>query len=379
MLERLVAAAYGLLEPLQTEVECMSMRAAMLTGSTNGVDAALAAALTYEGTVAEVKTLGSGPHSHIRAAMLLMVFRPDLVIIEDCSFKFILAVLYRWRWRRSRLLVRIGGTDQRPGFIRRLVLSQADGVLAEDEAADHPANDWANGDKRLSHTRVFSMFAPIGLEPFLTTALFRTPAQAYRLVYAGPISPYSGVADILMSVAAWAERNLDREVEIWWIGEGDLTGVLEAQPLPDNMSQLFLGALAPEPMAKAFTECGIMVLPLHGFGRALVAEALATGLVVVGDVRGAHARRLLSEGTLGWTFDPQQTGALLDAVGQALTCPFEQLVDMRFHGRELVSRAAIQGTAERLRAVWTMVMPSATEAAARQTMVSAGQAAMDNT
>ena len=165
----------------------------------------------------------------------------------------------------------------------------------------------------------------------------RTAADAHRIVYAGPLSPSSGVADFLLCAATWAERNPERRVELCWIGDGDLRGVLMAQPLPVNLVQEFKGALTAAETAEQFGRSGLLAIPglAHGWPPCLT-EAMASGLAVLGSNRNPAIRSLVVPWRTGWLFDPFSALEMLDALDAALTTAPVQIDVMRVAARKRI-------------------------------------------
>jgi hypothetical protein len=60
---------------------------------------------------------------------------------------------------------------------------------------------------------------------FLSCPRTRAGSDASRIVYVGDLSPRSGIADFLSCAIAWAERHPDIDLEICWLGQGDLLGI----------------------------------------------------------------------------------------------------------------------------------------------------------
>ncbi|HVY17105.1 MAG TPA: hypothetical protein VHB27_17915 [Rhodopila sp.] len=73
----------------------------------------------------------------------------------------------------------------------------------------------------------------------LTEHHLRGDANQRRLIYIGPLTPRAGVADVFEILAAWADDRPYVHIEITWYGDGALKGILQAQPLPANMHQMF--------------------------------------------------------------------------------------------------------------------------------------------
>lgn len=334
----------------------MPTRAAILLDHAEDGHATLTGALTQAHAVTEVRSSAAHPD---RRAWWLAAFRPDIVVAAANGPDALLAAAYRILFPRTRLLLRLGGPARPEGPMRRalrhFVLRQADAVLAEDAAA---SGDWARSGRHL-----VPLSGPSGLEAFLACPLPRAPGSVHRVVYAGPLTPRSGATDILSCIAAWAAQHGDHPIEIWWAGEGDLAGILDAQPLPPCMTQRFLGPLDRATLADCFGQCGILVLPLDreaGDDPAPVAEALAAGLVVVGSAQDPEVRRFVVDGVNGWVFDPHRLDRLGRAIGLALGAVSDKLAAMRAAGRERVTRLAAQSDADRLHAALSLVLPATT-------------------
>ena len=168
----------------------------------------------------------------------------------------------------------------------------------------------------------------------------RPAPDAHRIVYAGPLSPSSGVADFLLCAAMWAEWNPERQLELCWIGDGDLRGVLMAQPLPANLTQEFKGVLTAAETAEQFGRSGLLVIPglAQGWPPCLT-EAMAAGLAVLGSSRNPALRSLIVPWRTGWLFDPFSAAEMMDALDGALATTPGQLDVIRAAARTRISRA----------------------------------------
>lgn len=290
--------------------------------------------------VAEHRIMRSGPGALAR----FLSFRPDVVVSGEFGAAALQAALYRAVWPRSRFVLCAADTPRKSGLRGRLVLDRADAVLAEGGAVAHAIEQLAG-----STRRVFAVAMLLDLEPFLECRQARPAPSAHRMVYAGDLSPQSGAADLLAGVAACAEQQPGRAMEIWWVGDGDLAGVLAAQPLPANLSQRFLGGLDGRGLARAFGQCGLLVAPSPADSKqAHVAQGLAAGLPVLGSTRSRTVRQLVREGVNGWLFDPLRPADVAQAVTRALDVPAGQLDLMREQARALVRPSPSQGFASQL-------------------------------
>ncbi len=292
-----------------------------------------------------------GPASVLGA---LLGYRPHLVICETAGWTGLQAAMYRQASRRSRLLLAFAGTSGETGpadpldaagdvgWVSRSITRASDGWWGEDGAV-------AQAIERLRLPA--SPAAPVTaeLDPFFACARSRSEAEARRIVFAGELSPQSGAADLLVAVAGWAEQNQRRPVDLWWVGEGDLAGVLDAQPLPSGMTQRFLGRQEPDAMARIFAQCGLLAVPsLVDDRRAAVAEGLAAGLPIIGSRRDRNVRRWVRDDVNGWLFDALRPEEMAGALGRALDTPLGTLEQMRDRAQAAVRPAAKGGLTERL-------------------------------
>ncbi len=190
------------------------------------------------------------------------------------------------------------------------------------------------------------------LEPFLRIKPVRLAAESRRIIVVGNLDPSSGVADLLVVVIAWAESHPDKPIELCWVGEGDLSSVLDAQPLPPNASQKFLGRLGGPlgtgAVAAEFARSGLLVVPSFlDDGRAPVAKALAAGLPILGSRQSREVRHLVTEGVNGWLFDPLEPGDMLGGLTRALAAAPQTLAAMRGRARASVT-GAVPGPISRI-------------------------------
>ena len=209
-------------------------------------------------------------------------------------------------------------------FIRRSrsdMLMRSDGGVPIEPAASHRA-------KRATTPQPWDPTFLSGITPF------RPAGAAHRLVFVGELSPLVGTADLQSVAAQWAEGHPAREIEITWVGEGDFRAVLDAQPLPSNMRQRFVGPLSGAALAEVFYRSGLLVVP-DFFGRrdAPLREAASAGLPILGSRRNGQMMNAVLHGETGWLFDPLVTGAIFDALDTAMETSVDDLNQMRLEAR----------------------------------------------
>ncbi|MGC2373674.1 MAG: glycosyltransferase family 4 protein [Solirubrobacteraceae bacterium] len=160
--------------------------------------------------------------------------------------------------------------------LRTRVLRRAAFVAARSDSAGRLARTWgARGE--------------IGLVPPAVQGWERAPAGSRRpftVGYAGRLVESKGLMDLLAAV-----RLLEEPVELLLIGDGELRGRLEGQPIPGSKVRV-LDSLSHDRMASGYARIDVLALPSRTtptwkeqFGRVIV-EALWCGVPVVGSDSG---------------------------------------------------------------------------------------------
>ena len=251
--------------------------------------------------------------------------RPDLAICRDFGFATVRAVLRRRLAPQCRVLLCIEEMPLNIRMMHRVVLAGVDAVLVHSDALARVIHAFG-----VPASRIVLSSSRNDLELFDRPARPRTRGGLHQIVHVGDLEPETGVADFLLCVAAWAERNPQRRVGIQWCGEGCLRGVLEAQPLPPNVQQSFPGRITRTELAATFLDCDVFALPtLADPWDDMVPEALSVGLPVLGSLRSRAVADLVVHGTTGWVFDPFESGAMARTIELALNTLPDELDRMR--------------------------------------------------
>ncbi len=255
---------------------------------------------------------------------------PDLTICRDFGFGTVRAVLRRRLAPQCRILLCIDEMPLSVRLVHRVVLAGVDAVLVHSDALARAIHAFGVPASRIVLSNSHNDFAL-----FDRPARSRASGGLQQIVHVGDLEPEAGVADFLLCVAAWAERNPQRRVSIRWCGEGCLRGVLEAQPLPPNVQQLFPGRTTRKELAATFLDCDILALPaLADPWDHVVPEALTAHLPVLGSTQSQAVSDLIVHGMTGWVFDPFENGAMARAVELALNTLPDELDRMRAYAAE---------------------------------------------
>lgn len=284
---------------------------------------------------------------------------PPVVVASRDAAALLPALFHRMSRPQSRLLVWADGAPRSWQLARRLALHMADAVLVGDEMAE----------AEVTHAgkpagAVFNVPGPYDINAFVHHSAARGADAAYRLVVCGGLTPDGDAINILNSVAAWAERHASRRLELCWVGDGDLRGVLAAQLLPDNLVQHFAGEPDLTGIAAAFLRSGMLIAgtpsraDIAGRGE-LLARAMASGLVALFESTCPAASRLLRHGVTGFGYQASRGDGLLDALDEAMDTPAAALDQMRGAARMRVLPMNCQGFEERLARAVESVMRDA--------------------
>ena len=229
--------------------------------------------------------LAGKPQRHFylaRSGRLAAAARPDVAFLEAESFS--LAAI-QWSRPLARLGIPFGvqaaeNIDRSlPAPIRgqrRRVLRQAAFVAARADGAGELARSWGAGGE-------------IGLAPHAVPGWEVVPPpreRPFTVGYAGRLVESKGLLDLLAAM-----RMLESPVEPVLIGNGELRGELEGQPIPGSTVRV-IDDFSHERMAAGYAHFDVLALPSRTtpswkeqFGRVIV-ESLWCGVPVVGSDSG---------------------------------------------------------------------------------------------
>jgi len=233
--------------------------------------------------------LAGRPQRHLylaRRRSLCVRLRPDVAFVEAEPFSLSAA---QWSPTLTRLGIPFGvqcaeNIDRDLPFpVRRMrsrVLSRAAFVAARSESAARLVRAWgAAGEVDLAPHAV------PGWE-IVPAARKQEADRPFTIGYAGRLVASKGLADLLAAV-----RRLRAPVELLLIGDGELRGDLDGQPIPGSRVRV-LDGLSHDRMAEGYARLDVLVLPSRTtatwkeqFGRVIV-EALWCGVPVVGSDSG---------------------------------------------------------------------------------------------
>jgi glycosyltransferase involved in cell wall biosynthesis len=148
------------------------------------------------------------------------------------------------------------------------------------------------------------------------------PDEAARhavLLSIGDLTTRTAAADLLECAISLAEASPWQPLSIAWIGDGDLRGVLKAQPLPEMLSQHFVGKLPEAEAADKVASADVLCF----VGRArsptnIMAAVRMTGMPVIGCIGNENVAQLIRDGQVGWLFEDRRPASIMAALSRAL-------------------------------------------------------------
>jgi glycosyltransferase involved in cell wall biosynthesis len=276
-------------------------------------------------------------------------YSPAIVISGELGLRSLQAAIYRRLMRRSRLIVwatlsevteKGWGLGRR--ILRRIILSTADAVMCNGKSGSRYIASLG-----FPPDRIYILNQPIDVAMFASLPEARAPEDSRRLVFSGRLIPQKAVVELQSVLADWARANPARQLELIWIGDGELRATLEQVTLPANFSQFFHGNQPYEALPELYRHCGALVLPsLMDEWGLVVNEAMASGMVVLGSVYSQAAIEMVEDGKNGWLIDPLHPETIVAAMDKLFTTPIEKLQEMRLAARERALRLTPESGAE---------------------------------
>jgi glycosyltransferase involved in cell wall biosynthesis len=286
-------------------------------------------------------------------------YSPRVVISGELGLRSLQAAVYRILVPRSRLIIwatlsedteKCWGISRQ--ILRRIILRVADAVIC----------NGASGSRYITSIgfpvdRISVVNQPVDVTMFASFPAARAPEDARRLVFSGRLIPQKAVVELQSALAFWALGNPTIQLELIWIGDGELRETLESAQLPSNFSQHFRGNQPYEMMPELYRRCGVLILPsLMDEWGLVVNEAMASGLIVLGSIYSQAVVEMISDGENGWLIDPLRPETIMDAMDQLFANSLERLEAMRINARARAQRITPSGAADALYSAITQTL-----------------------
>lgn len=281
----------------------------------------------------------------------LRSIRPDVVLSVELGFRSLQAWLYKLMRPSCRLILWTGmseHTEKQRGLarelLRKVLIRAADAHLVNGESG-------ARYLKRFGVSEGIMFPAPysVDMEPLWQVSLNRTDADRYRLLYIGQLIERKGLVPFLQSLCQWCRSHQNRSVEFDVYGYGPLESTLRSLPTPENLNVTFRPAVEYEDLPRVYASGGIFVLPTFAdeWG-AVVNEALAAGLPVLGSIYSQAVEELVEDGKHGWRFRPNSPASIEETLTRVFQTSPSEVDLMRTRCRERSYDVTPERIAERV-------------------------------
>jgi glycosyltransferase involved in cell wall biosynthesis len=277
--------------------------------------------------------------------------RPDAVISVELGLRSLQVAIYKLLRPKTRFIVwcKLSEHSEREwGFIRRnlrrFILKRADAVMVNGESGARYITRFGIAD-----SEIVRINQPVDVELFTSTPRQRPDTARTRLLCCGVLASRKGVLPFLTQLDRWARAHPTEQLEIWWLGDGELRGALESFPCASNLQQRFIGNVPYAELPNWYSQTDILVFPslLDEWGL-VVNEAMASGMPVLGSLYAQAVTELVSEGVTGWIFDPMDDASVQAAIDRFYNTHTEQLVRMRSAARERIASLTPDTAAARI-------------------------------
>ncbi len=281
----------------------------------------------------------------------LATFAPDAVISGELGARSLQAALYKLVRPRMPFLIWATlsehseeGWGRARTWLRRFILGRADGVLVNGESGARYIARFGVPD-----SRIFRLNQPVDVAVFAGRQRTRPETAVSRLLYSGLLVARKGLVPFAEALTAWATSHPNRNIEMWWVGGGELAETLAAMPLPPNLTYRFFGHVSYAELPAFYAQVDLFTFPslLDEWGL-VVNEAMAAGLPVLGSIYSQAVEELVTDGTTGWIFDPKSSSSMNSAIDRALQTPPGEMPAMRIAARERIMGLTPESAADRM-------------------------------
>lgn len=267
-------------------------------------------------------------------------YNPDAIISVELGMRSLQAVIYKIIRPSTRLLLwcKLSEHSERQWgrgrfLLRKFLMLYADGVLVNGESGARYISQF-----KIPDNRVFRINQPVDIEMFSSAVRMRSDTACVRLLCCGVLSDRKGVLPFLKQLAIWTQAHPLINIELWWVGSGELLSSLENYPTRSNLKQKFIGEVAYTDLPNWYSQIDILAFPtlLDEWGL-VVNEAMASGIPVLGSIFSQAVTELVTEGVTGWIFDPTSNSSVQDALDRMHQTSPDQLVKMRQAARDRIA------------------------------------------
>ena len=277
----------------------------------------------------------------------LRAYEPDVILSVQLGLRTLLAVLYRRRHPKTRIILWATlsrHTEARRNFLRRTlrrwIVRRVDGAFV-------------NGRQGEEYLRLLGYQRALYTVPYaIDEAQFRARSYrpregTFRLVYAGQLVPQKGLRAFCTVLNQWATDHPETTLQFDIVGDGAEGRPIRLMKTPPNLQITISPTMDQERLAAHYHRADMMAFPTLGDEWGVVVnEAMIAGLPVLGSLYSQAVVELVEEGSSGWIFDPRDRLSTYAALNRAFSSSLDRLENMSRSAKQSIARLtpAIVGT-----------------------------------
>ncbi len=271
----------------------------------------------------------------------LKKYCPDVVVSTELGMRSVLAAIYRRPRKNVRLVLWATLSDRTEATrgwlrrrIRRWLISYVDAVFV-------------NGKGGAAYLRDLGFQGPMYCVPYaiddtpFRTEVYEPKSNVFRLLYTGQLIPRKGLPEFCSILSRWCSDHPGTEVSLKVVGEGPEREAILSTPMPQNFTVQAFARVNQEALVEYYDAADIFAFPTLGDEWGVVVnEALIAGRPILGSIHSQAVSELVTEGSNGWLWDPEEEGSLYNAFTRLFKCTPEELKLMSTNAKESVVRVS---------------------------------------
>jgi glycosyltransferase involved in cell wall biosynthesis len=266
-------------------------------------------------------------------------YEPDVILSTELGMRSVLAAMYRRRRPKMRLVLWATlseRTEATRGWLRRRIrrwlISHVDAVFVNGKGGSAYLRDLG------FHGPMYFVPYAIDAKPFRTD-LYDPQPNVFRLLYTGQLIPRKGLPAFCSTLSRWCQDNPELKVSFKLVGEGPEREAILATPASANFTIQVFERVNQEVLVGYYEDSDLFAFPTLGDEWGVVVnEALIAGRPILGSIHSQAVAELVTEGSNGWLWDPDETGSLYNALSRVFSSTPDMLKHMSVNAKESVVR-----------------------------------------
>ncbi len=268
----------------------------------------------------------------------LRAYDPDLILSVQLGLRTALAILYRLRRPRVKLILWATlsrHTEARRHWVRkalrRWIVRHIDGAFV-------------NGRQGEEYLRLLGYEGPVTTIPYaideryFAGGSYRPRQGVFHLIYAGQLVAQKGLRPFCTALNRWCAAHPDTEIRFDLVGDGSDARAIRTMSTEGNLAITIFRPMDQQRLATRYHQADILAFPTLGDEWGVVVnEAMIAGLPVLGSIYSQAVVELVEDGVAGWRFDPKDEKSLFQAFDRAFSSNIEQLEEMSTRAQDRIA------------------------------------------